>query len=256
MITLEAVDVPTWLDYVTLAVAIISSVVIAWQAILTRSAVQASRDTVAVAESSLRESQLARLESQVPRVFVSAQAYVVAHPVMRSEGFVDFQPVQREDEFKLPRDEEVTLSIPFFFEVRNDGPGSVSLLIEPLATPVEEGASRVLGPGETRQFKMRIARSVASWVALAKNAPDETPGALSKWSEFTKVTVRHIGPRDSDVEEIHEIRLFGTILRERAKEQGSWELGDPWDDRAPKSVLVPARRIYWKSRSRNEQFRM
>jgi hypothetical protein len=254
MITLQAASVPSWLDYVTLAVAVISSGVIAWQAVMTRSAVQASRDTVHVAEASLRESQLARLEAQVPRVFVSVSGALWTESLTRM-GAGKYVEVGYGDEFKLPRDQSVVLIVPFFFEVQNDGPGSVSLLIAPFASPVEEGASRVLGPGEKRQFKMALARPVSFWVELAEAAADESPGALSKWGECASVTVRHVGPRDSDVEEIHEIRLFGTVLEGKPDEEGTWQrLNGPWSPRAMEAVLVPARRVYWRSRQRGEQF--
>lgn len=256
MFTLEAVTVPSWIDYVTLAVAVISSGVIAWQAVMTRSAVQASRDTVTVAEASLRESQLSRLEAQVPRVFVSASGNVWTESLTRSEaGYGKFEEVGLSDEFKLPRDQAVPLIVPFYFDVQNDGPGSVSLIIEPHASPVEPGASRVLGPGEKRQFKMAISRSVAFWVAIAEAEPNVSPAALSKWAECAKVTIRHVGPRDSDVEEIHEIRLFGTVVEGKPNEKGTWErLNGPWSERVMEAVLVPARRVYWKSRQRGEQF--
>jgi hypothetical protein len=248
-------ETPLWLEVVAVSAAVASSVVIGWQAVLTRRAVRSADLTVGVAERALRESQLSRLESQVPRVLVDAAPglYVTEmekwHPGRGGGTPSRWVAVSEDDRFHLPRDAEFMLAFDFEFVVRNDGPGSVNLDMMPRARAAGESTSYLLLPNETRTYRTRVSHSVATWVKLAETPANDDSGALSAKAHCMSVRIAYKGPRDADIDEIHEIRLFGTIVEEDSGARGTWVpvntllFSDPID-----VVVLPAKRVYWKSR--------
>ncbi|QIS39117.1 hypothetical protein [Clavibacter capsici] len=263
MPTFELVTETSWLEYAAVIVAALSSVVIAWQAFLTRSAVKASRDaveaskeTVRVAEAALRESQLARLETQVPRVFVTTGPYVFADTVTmitRVENRTTYGDASGDKEFRVPRDATTSLSVDLDFQVRNDGPGTVALLFSASAEAADDEGSNLVGPLQSQVFTVKISRTVQQWIQLAGRA--DVASEFSELKPCFAITIKHVGPRDSDVEEVHEIRAFGSVLKEDPQAVGTWVInGKDFGDDFIETLVLPAQRTYWKSRSRKEKY--
>lgn len=252
---------PLWLEGVAVAAAVVSSGVIAWQAVLTRRSVKSSDKTVQVAERALRESQLSRLENQVPRILVSADPRLYAleirsrTPRTTGGGRVQWAAVGEEERFHLPKDARVMLAIDFEFEVRNDGPGSVLLDMTPRARSSNDDGSYILGPNESRTYKTVLSHSVATWVSLAQSPKNEKPNALSQYAECMSIRIEYKGPRDADIDELHEIKLFGTIVEEDSEAKGSWVPANALVFAEDIQVVVlPAKRTYWKSRAAGMQY--
>jgi hypothetical protein len=266
MFTIETVSQPSPLDYAALIVAAASSVVIAIQAFMTRAAVKASQDTVKVAERTLGESQLARLESQVPRIFISVRKAIFVREIWllgESTGAGGSQGkrvvVGENDLFYLPRDAQRLLSASFEFEIRNDGPGTVQLTVTPKTAFMLRSQTYVLEANETRACEIEMRQTVQDWVKLAEansafneaaeaSAHDE-PKPPRDDMECMWVKVEYKGPRDSDIDELHEIKLYGSLLEEDSDLKGTWVpvtallFADPIT-----AIASPARRTYYRSR--------
>jgi hypothetical protein len=255
MITIQEVSQPSFIEYATAAIAAISAVVIAYQAIKTRDAVRASEATVSVAEASLQESRLARLESQVPRIFVFAPTKVLVSEVHERPQLRGHEgPVAVGRRWALPGDKKVILFSIFTFEVRNDGPGSVKLDITPKARASASADQFVLGPNETRTYEVALARTVEDWIKIAKVPDDETAAALNARPESVSIKIKHSGPRDSDVDEEHEIKIFGSLLDEDQEANNSWWPISELFTNDLDAVVMPGKRTYWKSRSAQSKY--
>jgi hypothetical protein len=250
---------PNAVEYVAAIATAVSALVIAWQAWQTRSSVKASQETVkasnsavAVAQDALRESQLARLEAGVPRIFVIAQPWIDAAKVRGPKAggerweSADVDPTTV---FKLPRDGDIRLGVEHPITVRNDGPGSVRLQTAPQAVRYPNGdLYDVFSAGESRQGTYYIQKSVKEWVELAE--------AVARGAKpvANQLQITYTGPRDADVMEVHEVVVRGSCLVPVPDAIGDWTIeGDTFDTNMDASVL-PAQRTYWRSRSQKLEF--
>lgn len=250
---------PNALDYVAAVATTVSAGVIAWQAWQTRAAVkasetsaEASNSAVTVAQAALRESQLARLEAGVPRIFVIAQPWVDASKVWgypRGGNGWERMEIEESEVFKLPRDGARKLRVEHRITVRNDGPGSVQLMSAPVGIAYENGdLYNVFAAGETREGTYSITKTVEEWVGLSEAvARGEKPVAH-------RLTLTHTGPRDADVSETHEIVVTGSCLIPVADAAGDWTIEGTVFDTNMSARVLPARRRYWRSRSQDLEF--
>lgn len=255
---------PTWLDYVAAAATTASAGVIAWQAWQTRAAVRASERTVEAAQESvtvaaeaLRESQLARLEAAVPRITVSTPPWpeltTSTMPAPTAEEKYQRRAVTPSDVFKLPRDAELTLSVSHHFVVRNDGPGSVTVNVQPFAIP-DAGTPEVIAPGTERGYSFTVRHTVEEWVEILEMIPPPEEGKPRRLPPAHTTRVTYVGPRDADVTEVHEVVVSGSLLRPVPDAKGDWNIDlSGWDYDLSAKVL-PATRTYWRSRSNGEKF--
>jgi hypothetical protein len=249
-------NAPTWLDYVLAFATVASAAVIAWQAWQTRSAVNASnetavaaRESVEVANEALRESQLARIESGVPRLFVTTSSYVDSdwHRVSKSSGigYDDFDHLLL---FKLPRDSDRVVFTRHQVRITNDGPGSVNLKSsEPLRDADGKAISMLFPPGSSKEVLFNVSRSVKDWVKLSESE-ESSPVAFT-------LKIEYHGPRDADVSEYHDVVVRGSILNEVADARGDWHVPeDAWLSIDMTAEALPSYRKYWRSRSQGVEF--
>jgi len=248
----EPLNAATVATIVAAVATTVSALVIAIQAWYTRKSVAASVEATRIAESALRESQIARIEAAVPRLSLR-----VGRSVDVAKLYIaDHWPPQRvpvNATFVLPRDAERNLQVRHTVTVTNDGPATASItpravfggyLME-LATPIR--------PGESGDFELMITRPVSEWIDLARQTRD-TP--ISRGPEAARFTFTYEGPRDSDVTEVHEVVIRGSVLTEVEDANGTWRpfYDDGFAALMPIDVL-PATRTYWRSRAAREELR-
>lgn len=234
---------PGWIEYVTALATLGSAIVIAAQAVLTRK-------TVLVAQSALRESQLARLEAQVPRIFVTTDRYLDEATIRATpagEALFQTHALEGNEVFKLPRDAHLSLAVSHEFKVRNDGPGSVSVQVPSNVSPASAESDLVIGAGESLIYKVNITETVARWIELSKQKDAATP-----LQECHRVTVTYRGPRDADVWEHHDIVFRGSLLEEVVNATGDWQV--PLFIISVEVAVLPAIRDYWSSQSARTRF--
>lgn len=267
----DPVNDSNWLDYVAAGATALSAIVIAWQAWQTRAAVKSSeanveaaqqsvevaQQSVKVATQALRESQLARLEAGVPRITVSTENWVETQNAIvetPTEGAPHTtRQIKAEDQFKLPRDARRELYIRHAIIVRNDGPGAVTVAVGPFAT-AEGGSSEVIVPGAEREYTLTIRKSIAEWIEVLEQGSVKTETNRQTRAVAHRAKVTYVGPRDADVTEVHEVVFTGSLLRPVKDAVGDWEVDVIGWELDMLAEVLPARRTYWRSRSRREKF--
>jgi len=259
---------PHWIEFVAAGATVASAGVIAWQAFLTRRAleesknavgaaregvaasregVEASRAAVEVAQRSLTENQIARLEASVPRIWVTAGGvgYEVAE---RREGqYVALGPA---DVFNLPSDADREIAATGAVKIRNDGPGAAEVKFNRFLTKKGEShpvRSVILSAGETFDATYRLVKSVDEWIKIA-----EVEAAKGQPAKAEVLVVLYQGPRDADIVETHMVHIYNSVLAEDTTRRGNWKEHELWNEM--RAVVSPSSRQYWRSRSRNEKF--
>jgi hypothetical protein len=242
---------PSALEWIAAGATALSAVVIAWQAWQTRRSVQASEKAVEVAQAALTESQLARVESGVPRLIVTTSAFPASEKLWRH----DVSPsvlVAETDVFKLPRDAKTGLSFSHTFKVRNDGPGTVAPRFSGSGGAWVHFSPEPILSGTEKEYTFTVRLSVARWVKILAS---ETPGDEAESPICATIDVVYSGPRDSDVDETHRIIVRGSALQAVEDAEGDWRRykDDDWNTTVTARV-APATRTYWRSRSANVKF--
>lgn len=243
---------PSALEWIAAGATAVSAVVIAWQAWQTRRSVQASEKAVDVAQAALTESQLARVESGVPRLFVTPG------PPSGPEHVVQFVrhrplPVTSEEIFKLPRDAERLLLSKHSLTVRNDGPGTI--LPRFASSPSVDILRTIhpIPPGTERVYEFSVSHPVARWIEILSARQDAEGSKI--YPVCGTLDVIYSGPRDSDVDETHQVVLRGSLLVAVEDAEGDWRRYDDFPYNSTMSVeVLPATRVYWQSRSANVKF--
>jgi hypothetical protein len=247
-----------WVIVAAVATAV-SAGVVAWQAVETRRSVrqarksaeqaeisaQAARDAVTISQQILQESQIARIDAGVPRVIVT-----IADP---DPGLVQewtdrgVERILDGHEFTLPRDAKRQLFIGRRIEILNEGPGSVALTLqEPLKLPNEsEITICTLAPGQGTGGIYRVIRPVQEWINIAESKETGHPGLEHTFS------ISHWGPRDAEAIEHIGVVTGGTLLQRAPDAPSSWQVTKP---AVVNSVVTPAKRTYWQSRTKNLKF--
>jgi len=229
----------------------ISAVVIAYQAKLTRESVGASREAVVVAQRSLEESQIARLDAGAPRLLVSA--LVVPQTIRYKEGTPgpEFKglrslPVTDGQIFKMPLHKDYEFSAIVTVTVENEGPNSVELSFSPSVSSMDFALARSLNlrSGRSMEVTYAVRKSLAEWIAdyhLDENA------------QRHQLTIDYQGTRDADVQERHVVHTRILMVSPIPNQDGDWGVLSGHIMHASCEVL-PATRTYWKSRTRGRKF--
>lgn len=229
-----------------------SAIVIAYQSIQTKKSVGAAKQgaeaaaaAVGISQAILQETQLARIDTAIPRLLVIAERQ---NP--RVDRLIDrgAEQVWPEVTFQLPRDANQCVAVTIYFSVHSDGPGMVDLHAYNEESFSVAGVSRTrygLLPGNDISVSYQILRTVEQWVELAKslkNGDSVKPHKFGLW---------HRGPNDADAAESIEIHTYGTLLQEVEDSAGSWQL-------VPNLLLAPqvqpTIRRYWLSVSADIKF--
>ncbi|MBD8466784.1 hypothetical protein IFU30_10945 [Plantibacter sp. CFBP 8798] len=236
---------PNWLDYAAPLIAMGSAGVIAWQAWLTRKSVEESKNAVDVAQRALTENQLARLEGGVPRIWVTSEGSFG----LEAQKLVNFrmEEVAATEVFRMPSHADLILRTNVPVSIYNDGPGSVQLhASKPL---VRKDGRRVgkqifIQAGDSFIGRFSVSKTVSNWVDLSKQTDDRRADDLQ---------IAYHGPKDADVDELHEVVVFNSLLSEDQTKVGDWLVNGPFDTNMSAAVS-PAIRTYWRSRKRSEEF--
>lgn len=242
-----------WIEYVAAIATSVSAIVIAWQAWLTRSSVKASERAVTLAEATLRESQIARVEARVPALSVQSSSMVNRDGTFWLRDAWTKESVPGDYVFVLPRDQDVSLFSQHKFTVRNDGPGTATIGMDANPGFIASTASLVIGAGEEIEYGANIQLKVTEWIKRIPTEKD-AEGKLI-YPECGRITVTYDGVRDSDITETHEIVLRGSVLAPIEDAHNTWRrlFEADWAEVMPVTVL-PATRTYWRSRTANEKF--
>jgi len=230
----------------------VSAGVIAMQAWYTRKSVAASVEATRVAESALRESQIARIEAAVPRLSVRVNGPVYVTGLTYAEKW-PFTNVPQSATFVLPRDAERLVQVQHTVTVTNDGPGTATITPHAVFGGYMMELSTQIPPGESGDFDLLIARPVSEWADLERKARNT---AISRGPEAARFTFTYEGPRDADVTEVHEVVIRGSVLTESEDANGVWRPHSDTDFGAFMNIeVLPAKRTYWRSRAAREEIR-
>jgi hypothetical protein len=229
-----------------------SAIVIAYQSIQTKKSVAAAKQgaeaaaaAVGISQAILQETQLARIDTAIPRLLVIAEPQNPRVDRLTDRGAEQIWP---EVIFQLPRDAHQCIAVSVNFSVHSDGPGMVDLHAYNEESFFVGGVSRTrygLLPGNDISVAYRISQTVEQWVELAeslKNGESAKPHKFGLW---------HRGPNDAEAAESIEIHTRGTVLQEAPHSDGSWQL-------VPNLLIAPevqpTIRRYWLSVSANIKF--
>ncbi|MBG6108040.1 hypothetical protein [Frigoribacterium sp. CG_9.8] len=229
-----------------------SAIVIAYQSIQTKKSVGAAKQgaeaaaaAVGISQAILQETQLARIDSAIPRLLVIAEPQ---NPRVDRLTGRNTEQIWPEASFQLPRDANHCIAATVSFSVHSDGPGMADLHAYNDEAFSVAGVSRTryaLLPGNDISVSYQISHTVAKWVELAQaptNGESAKPHIFGLW---------HRGPNDAEATESIEIHTSGTVLQEVPDSAGSWQL-------IPNLLLAPevqpTIRRYWLSVSANIQF--
>jgi hypothetical protein len=245
---------PQWWEIAAALATTLSALVIAWQAFLTRKSVAASEKAVTVAQAALVESQIARIESGAPRLSVTRVGWFdVAEAKVRFEG-KEARLVNVDDVFKLPRDGKVSLGIHIELEVRNEGPGTATLMVGAAVDKNSYGYRMELAPGVSEKTSVFFERPVAEWIALTDEVGDDGSRESKKAGS---ITVIYCGPRDADLDEVHTMEVRGSLLLPVEDAQGDWRPHhDPFETQSFHVAQSVVTRTYWRSRQAHQTFEL
>jgi hypothetical protein len=230
-----------------------SAIVVGFQAYHTRRSAQASEDAVGVAQATLRESQMARLEARAPHLHLSVEKYLFGEVTVR-EGRGTRKPVVTQPSgavYRTPRDAVKILRTRAKFAVRNNGTEVVELTPSRPVTDAngEQTRKLLLEPGQKFEGSFLVGNKLEEWIRLSK-----VQEGLEDGNDLaSSFTLTYSGPNDFDLEETMDIEVRGTLVAPVAEEGDGWELQDLLA-RDLTSTLLPTRRKYFVSRTANKQF--
>lgn len=257
---------PLRMDWVALVAALATSasaVVIAVQAKHTRRSAEASEKAVAVANDTLREAQIARIDSNTPRFFVAAEGFLSGVATLEPVGADHSEVVDSERVFRMPRDGDDSLALAYFLRIHNDGPGTLQLMCsgpftlggpDPEEHVDEEGRlslqvvrQMTLAPGTSRRGSFVVERRISDWVRIAEGS------GRGEASEGWRFEVVAKGTGDMDVDVTQSVVVTGSPMMRVPREDGAWRVTRPLH-RGIRGAAEPAVRTYWRSRTNGERF--
>lgn len=249
------ITAPQWWEITAALATAISAGVIAWQAFLTRKSVAASEKAVTVAQASLVESQIARIETGAPRLSVKQRNWPNPdEATVRFERGGETRTVNDTDIFKLPRDGKVELTIAIDVEMRNDGPDAAVMKLEAVTGRVSAGYPIELTPGQVFAASIDFTLTVAEWIALIDEVGKDGKRAAKKAGA---ITATYRGPRDADLDEVHVMDVHGSLLLAVEDAQGDWRPHHhPFELQTFKLTAPVVTRTYWRSRQANQKFEL
>lgn len=254
------------MDWVALMAALATSasaIVIAIQAKYTRRSAEASENAVAIANDTLREAQIARIDSNTPRFFVAAEGFLAGVATLESKARDDREVVGSDRVFRMPRDGDDLLALAYFIRIHNDGPGTLQLMCSDMFTIGgpdaedyldEEGQisprilrQMTLAPGASQRGSFVVERRIADWVTIAEAVERGAP--LDDW-RFQLVAR---GTGDMDVDVAQSVVVTGSPLTRVPREDGAWRVANQLFE-VIRGAAQPAVRTYWRSRMADERF--
>lgn len=230
-----------------------SAVVIAVQSAHTRRSAKASEDAVQVAQDTLREAQLARLDARTPRLHVSVDRYPsgLVQTREKKDGKWSLVDVPEGTVFRTPRDEDKLLRVNVTTTIRNDGSSPTELSMSRSFKPSGARYSRrlVLSGAETITGTFPVDIKLSEWIRMSR-AETEKRGADNLIFTFECL---YRGPNDADVDVSYPVEMRGTVIEPVPKEGDGWRVqGDFF--RTLTGMVQPAKNTYYRSRARNEKF--
>ncbi|MEG9227629.1 hypothetical protein [Aeromicrobium sp. Sec7.5] len=236
----------------------VSVVFIAWQIRLTRKSVEATEQALALAHQEFRHSETLRVDAQraaidaeMPRITV--EVYSQSSEVWRVDS-LEPDAVTKADsttalpfneEFIVPRDDEVLLGVRVRLVVSNDGPRRAPLRLDRFGGG---GREIVLGVGETHSELVGRVQPLREWVSIAEARANGEPG-----EERAIATVVLVHPGDMSAVEVHEVVQGGTVVEPVYANAAGWRLAsfdrtleNPFG--CVNAVVQPFTRRYWASR--------
>jgi hypothetical protein len=241
-------------DRVTALATAGSFVAIAWQAFLTRRAVEEQGEFQIEAVKTRLEHRGPRVSAQVDSV--SPECY---QPSTVSGGTP--QPCKPHQRFVLPADENEPLVLYADVTFRNQGQGTATLHWKwPLAIanepwgrgrPAHSGERQyALGPNEKVTLRVAASRTVPEWAAnfghkLGAEFLDRNPTTIS-------AEVRVVDEFDEGIEDVYAIELSGQPLEQVPGESGAWRVAERSQPERISCRAYQSARLYWASRIRHE----
>lgn len=147
----------------------------------------------------------------------------------------------------MPSDADPILRTKVPVRIYYDGPGSVQLhASKPLVRKdgLRMGHQIVIPSGDSFTGYFSVIKTAGAWISLSKQSDD-------RLAETLQITYR--GPEDADVDEVHEVVIFNSLLSEDTSKVGGWRVNDPFD-KDMSATVNPATRTYLRSRKRSEEF--
>jgi hypothetical protein len=251
------------------AIATAASVVfIAWQIRLTRKSVESTDRTLDIARMEFDrgrhlevEAQKSRIDSEMPRLFVTHTG-THEHPYWGDESEPDeYSPTKLNPkrvpegfEFHVPRDASRVVSIRFYVQIANDGPGRAQVYLDAYSAPTfGERRTMTLKAAEQSHWACWRTLTVQQWIDVYEMRKRGTS------DEVSAAQVIYIYPGDVSAIERHEVSIGGAILEPDPARLGIWRVGKFTGPLTGDSVGVgvavqPFTRTYYASRSQDRLF--
>ncbi|GAA0959113.1 hypothetical protein [Frigoribacterium faeni] len=225
-----------------------SAVVVAFQAVYTKRSAQSAEAAVAVAQDTLREAQIARLDARAPQLIISASRYVMTDVTMPGPNLKE-TTVEDNTIFRLPRDESIRLRVLVDVEIRNDG--QVPIELKASSGFRVGGLHRVhvliVEPNQVTKGEYKIEYALSHWIGAHKYQDKDGEGTPTA-GQFV---LSYRGPNDSDVDAVYTIKNSGSIVEPVPDQEGSWRITGIFD-RELTSTVMPAVFTYHRSRTRGD----
>lgn len=245
-----------------------SVIFIAWQIRLTRKSVESTDKTLDIARMEFErgrhlevEAQKARIDSEMPRLFVThagtdEHAYWgdESEPDEYSSTKVKPKRVPSDFEFHVPRDATRVVSIRFYVQVANDGPGRALVYLDAHSAPTTgERRTMTLKASEQSHWLCWRTLTVQQWIDVY----EMRKGGIS--DEVSAAQVVYIYPGDVSAIERHSVLVGGAILEPDPARLGIWRVGNFTGPLTGDAVGVgvavqPFTRTYYASRSQDRLF--
>jgi hypothetical protein len=221
-----------------------TAVFIAKQTGATRRAAEAGERTASTAVDALELAQAearrgeflaletvrSRIDSGVPQLRVVVDEGSVPWPPLAPPTYGgDPQPWELGQQFALPRQSAIAITLRVFLRIYNEGPHTASLQFghpiqipsvfpETLGPPVTEAT---LEEGATLRCAIDITKSVSEWVRIYRER-DRTRGPVDP----LLMSITQVASTDTGADETTIVEIDGTLLRPVADHEGEWTFVD------------------------------
>jgi len=234
-----------------------ATIVIAYQAIMTKRAVDVAQLGADVSRDIAAETIKTRLDA---RARVSLEVIMngeVEWPPLEPSDFGDAQPIPLGTEYHLPRDKAKRLTIRMPVRFQNLTARTLSLQLNQLAPTHWLGRERApstwtLDPNAAYDMVVYEERSVEEWAAIYVDRANGLPGA------GTNAMISHSDDYEDGVVDRWELELGGTPLSPALDRGDTWLLPTgPNEDATGRSniggVLYPMERRYFLSKRQGKR---
>lgn len=226
-----------------------SAIVIAWQAVLTRSSVKVSRNALILSERSYRSDLITTIESRsrVPAIEVGKLVRTLAIIGVRGAETI----ATESDVFRFPRDENRFAVVRLDLRILNEGD-------RPMTIQAKWPARFETPPGaETPWVKVLAGEEMSLVLALRKSLLElrdvgGTPELLERPGTFVG-TIEYDGPLNADMSLYHHVYIMVPPLVENTEMTGDWGFAETPDVHS--MISLGGARTYWESRSEGVKLR-